>query len=338
MNAGDILDHAIRIYRRNFVPLVTIVAIVSLPFAAMQVAIALLTNPFGFGFPNNSQQFNPDSFATSTFLAGQLLGYVVMILSALAIIFQSAALAVYVSERFLGRPITVRQAYGRAFSRWLSLLIAVILLALVNIAIFGSLFGVWLVPFIGFAATSSGMGGAESAIFGAITLLLCCLLVPAIAIGVFLNTRWAFFIQAIVLENYNSTGGMGRSWKLVKGSFWRVFLMLLVLAIIVYAFSMGPILLVTMGAALLASPIFIVVMTTLSQTLITLIITPLQFAALTVLYYDLRIRKEGFDLELQMQELPPAPPPVNTLTTPAPPQSNPAPPLDLPPLYSRDDY
>lgn len=346
MSAGDILDQAIRIYRRNFVPLVSIVAIVSVPIAVLQVIATLISFPFSSFFPSGSTDFDPDSLNTTRLLLGQALLYLVALVAAVAAIFQSAALTALVSERFLGRPITVRQAYGRALRRWLALLIAVFLIGLVNAVVFGALFAVFFVPFLGFGLLGAESDSSASAVMGILSLVLCCLIFPALGVAIFLNTRWAFFIPAIVLENYNSTGGMGRSWRLVKGSFWRVALILFMLIILVYVFSLGPILLATFLALALASPALLAIVNSVATTLINIILSPLQFAALTILYYDLRIRKEGFDLQVQLQGLPdPAASPQTEPARREPPAPAPsaAPPsdeapLDLPPLYSRDDY
>jgi hypothetical protein len=343
MSAGDILDRAIRIYRQNFVPLVIIVAIISLPYTAIQVAITLLTNPFVSGFAPDPQSVTSDTLNTGMWIVGQLLAFVLALVYSVAVVFQSGALTAFVSEKFLGRPITVRQAYGRAFRRWLSLLIATFLLTVIFVVVFGVLCGVWLVPFLGFAAVGSGLDSSSSAAFSIISLALCCLFVPALGVGTFLVVRWIFFIQAIVLENYNSTGALGRSWKLGKGSFWRVFFLLVALTVLVLVLNFGFYLLAIFVSTLLQSPFLIVVLSSISLQLINIIITPLQFAALTVLYYDLRIRKEGFDLEWQMQNLPEAPsaPTLAPAFEPQPPPASPASAessLDLPPLYSRDNY
>ena len=332
MSAGDILDQAIRLYRRNFVPLVSIVAIVNVPFALIQVIVTFLTNPFAATFPGAPQNFDPATFSATTLLVGQGIAALAALLGVLAVVFQNAALVTFIAERFLDRSITARQAYRRAFRRWLSLLLAVFLLALVNLGVLGGLFGIFFVPFIGLAALDAGANSQASAFAGMISPLFCCLLIPALGAVVFLDTRWSLFMPSIMLENYNSTGGMGRSWKLVKGSFWRVFFMLLILIAILYLFTPGLILLFTMGAVFLPNPLLLVVINSVASSLITIIITPLQLAVLTILYFDLRIRKEGFDLQLQMQNLPP-PLPVSSAPTAAQ-----EPPLDLPPLFSRDDY
>ncbi|MDL1897907.1 hypothetical protein FBQ82_16755 [Anaerolineae bacterium CFX7] len=87
MSVGDILDQAIRIYRRNFVPLVIIVAIVSLPYVALQLAITLLTNPFPLGFSQTPQSFDPDAINTGTLLAGQLLSLGLALAYGVALVF-----------------------------------------------------------------------------------------------------------------------------------------------------------------------------------------------------------------------------------------------------------
>ncbi|GIL15046.1 MAG: hypothetical protein BroJett039_02190 [Chloroflexota bacterium] len=342
LSVGDILDHAIRIYRRNFAPLVLIVAIISLPYTAIQFVLTLLTNPFLFGVARNVSPIPSSELNTSLALAGQLVGLLLTLVYVFAAIFQSGALTAFVSEKFLGRAITVRQAYGRALQHWLALLIATVLLTFVFIALFGALCGLWVVPLLGIGALSSTLESESSAALGLFSLLFCCLLLPMLSIGVFFSVRWTLFVQAIVLENYNSTGGLGRSWKLGKGSFWRILFVLAALTLLVLGLNLGFYLLALTLATALQSPLLIAVFATVSLQLVNILVTPLQFSVLTILYYDLRVRKEGFDLQMQMQRLPDAPLALGSApaheTPTAPPQSSNASSLDLPSLYSRDDY
>lgn len=302
MTAGDILDLAIRIYRHNFVPLVTIVAIVSLPVILFQVLFIALLLPFSLdsaALPNIGDD-------PTTLLGLGIFTYGASVLGGILVIFQNAALAWFVSERFLGREATIRRAYASAFRRWLSLLVAALLLGLAIGGLFLVLIGAGIVPIA--AATAMGAGdGPSDAILGLVTLCLCVLFIPVGGCALFLYTRWTFWTQAIVLENYNSTGGMGRSWKLTRGTFLRVLGFNIILYVLVSFFSAGPILLVTFVSILLPSPALGAIVQTLATSIITLIVTPLQFAVLTILFYDLKIRKEGFDLELQLQD----PAPIN---------------------------
>lgn len=311
MTAGDILDQAIRIYRHNFVPLVTIVAIISVPVILLQVVFFATLIPLSFE-PSSAPDFATDP---TSILGLGAITYLAAIIGAILAIFQNAALAWFVSERFLGRATTVRQAYGQAFRRWLSLLIAALLLSVAVFGLFLILFGAGFVPLIAVSALGAS-DTAAGALAGLAFLCLCVLFVPAFVVAIFLYTRWTFWNQAIVLEKYNSTGGLGRSWKLTKGTFWRVLGFNFILIVIVGAFAAGPIYLLSFVTIFLPWPALGVIIQTLASSLITMIMTPLQFAVLTVLFYDLKIRKEGFDLQFQMQdELPAALSPLHSGST-----------------------
>lgn len=303
MSAGDILDRAIRIYRENFIPLVTIVAIINVPLILVQVAAAVLTLPFTASLENVTP-LEATNAATIFGVASVIAG----VFGALGSIFVYAAITAFVSERFLGRPSSVRQAYGAALGRWLSLLIAALLYFLANVTLALVFAAIIFLPIFGVALLSGGTVGDDSAntAVGLVVLCLCVLIIPALLFSLFLDTRWSFWTQAIVIEKYNSTGGLGRSWKLVKGTFWRVLGFIIILSIIVSAFSLGPIGALSVATVFLPSPILRLILPSVASSAIVIIMTPLQYTTLTVLYYDLRIRKEGFDLQMQMQE-PPTP-------------------------------
>lgn len=356
MTAGDILDQAIRLYRQNFVPLITIVAIVTLPVVIVQAISSALVFPI----TSNGVVSPPNLANTSASVAFFLVSFLVSLVGGILSLFEIGALVSFISERFLGREITVRQAYGNAFRRWLSLLIAVILVGLVVIGLFVILIALATLPIIASSALlSSSARGPAGVLAGLGTLLLCILFIPVTLGAVFMAMRWAFWLQAIVIENYNSTGGLGRSWKLTKGSFWRILGFNLLLGILVSVLSFSLLGATSVGLIFVGNPLFQLVAQSIMSGLIGIIVYPLQFATLTVLYYDIRIRKEGLDLQLQMQDgtaspvslmPPPTPPssmpPPNTLApsttqpnaTPTAPTTNQEPPLDLPPLFSRDDY
>lgn len=296
MTAGDILDHAIRLYRQNFVGLVTIVAVVNVPIMLVQSLFFLFILPLGP--EGNSAILDPTSSGIMLSLGSVILVIAGSVLS----LFQLGAITIYVSERFLGRPITVVQAYGRAWRRGLSLFIAALLLGLAIIGLLSALVGTSVLPVLIGALASTG--GAQEFVGGAAlitTLCLCILFVPALAGMAYLYTRWTFWTQGIMIENYNSTGGLGRSWKLVRGYFWRVLGFNALLAILAYFLVLGPGTALTMTTLFLPSPLLRFVIQSVTGGLVGIIVTPLQFATLTVLYYDLRIRKEGLDLQMQMQ-------------------------------------
>src|SRR5690349_16100219 len=89
MNAGDVLDNAIRIFRQNFIPLVTIVGIINLPIILFQVILAAVTLPL------SASGINPNSFEDIG--PGIVIFYIATIvlglISAVLVIFQQGAIA-----------------------------------------------------------------------------------------------------------------------------------------------------------------------------------------------------------------------------------------------------
>jgi hypothetical protein len=75
------------------------------------------------------------------------------------------------------------------------------------------------------------------------------------------------------------------------------------LSILVGAVTSGPSYLVGFTIAFLPSPMLGLVVNTALTNLISLVVMPLSFTAQTLLYYDLRIRHEGFDLQMRAQQL-----------------------------------
>lgn len=173
----------------------------------------------------------------------------------------TGALARAISARYLSQEITVGQAYSSlGFGTFAVLVIASILLGIIVVI------GVFLpIP---------------------------------ILTAIFLYVRFAFISQVVVLERRGVFASFGRSWSLVKGTWWRVFGITLVLAVIVGAIE-G-----VLGG--LAAGFLAFGHTTISQSIsgvIGILVRPIQLGGMTLLYYDLRIRKEGFDLEYAMRDL-----------------------------------
>lgn len=297
MTVGDILDQAIRLYRKNFVTLVGIVAIVSVPLLLINVVAALFllqNSPFNQGVSGESFS-SPDPLP---FVAWILVTIITAIVGAVAGVFEIAALAVVVSERYLGNATTIRQAYGRVLKRWLSLFMVIIIIGLIDFALFTFL----LLPTFGFGLLGAGLGGPNlGGALAAFGILCACLgFIPALLALIYLNIHWLFAIQAIVLENQNSTGGMRRSWRLVRGSFWRVLGIAFIISIIVLFFTLGPTYLFAVVSLAFPSVVLSTVVNTIVTTTLQILISPIQLAALTLLYYDLRIRKEGFDIQQRL--------------------------------------
>jgi hypothetical protein len=115
--------------------------------------------------------------------------------------------------------------------------------------------------------------------------------------GIYLLVRFLFVTQVIVLERIDVAGAFARSSDLVKDSWWRVFghFLLFNLPAIPGIIVVGLVRQVLGRAASgTAADVWILIATGF---LIPLVIFPIPIAATVMLYYDLRVRTEGFDVE-----------------------------------------
>jgi Membrane domain of glycerophosphoryl diester phosphodiesterase len=130
-------------------------------------------------------------------------------------------------------------------------------------------------------------------------LSLLALIIPFF----FMAVKLSMTFPALVCEKTGPLKAISRSWQLTKGNWWRVFgtLVIVVVLMIVISLALGLVL----GALLLSSEsmgeVAFAILSTLVGLLIGAVTYPLWAAVLTVLYYDLRVRTEGFDLQLLAQ-------------------------------------
>lgn len=179
----------------------------------------------------------------------------------------TAATVFVVSESYLGRPLGARDALRRATPLITRLILCSLLLAI--IVGFGFIF--FLLPGI---------------------VLLCGLLLS---------------FPTLVLEPASSpTSALSRSWSLTRGSRWRMFWLLVTMALLLYVplVGLGAIAAVAVPGGLLGLAPGMLTVAVVG--VVQILLYPLFYCVLTVAYYDLRVRKEGFDLEVLAANLQPA--------------------------------
>ena len=146
-------------------------------------------------------------------------------------------------------------------------------------------------------------------------LFLC--LVP----GIFLGVAWVVAIPALLTEGIRGRRALGRSYRLIKGRWWPTFGLAL-LALVFASFVSYAVQLLFFAPVLTdaaeGAPV-VLAANTLGSIFSSAISTPLIAAFTTVLYFDLRVRKEGFDLALLAERIGVAPDPDRAaLRPPAP--------------------
>lgn len=161
-------------------------------------------------------------------------------------------------------------------------------------------------------------------------------LILLIAPGVWIGTIWSLAVPALLFERLGVFSSLGRSFELVKGRFWGTLGLLIVSILIIVVVSVLIGLVIGgIGAVVTADSevagAFVDIVATVISNMISL---PVFAAVLTVLYFDQRVRKEGFDLQLladgiggdgpvapQQPQQPESPPAYSGWQPPGPPPS-----------------
>lgn len=290
---GELLDGAFSLYRRNFLLFAAITAVVQVPFAMLQLLVYELANVSGRlsdirSVTNSVQQGNALSEAQVTQILNDL-GALVAFLGAVLIIqflfvrpLQQAATTSAVSARYLDQPINLDKAYAAALSRWRSLVALVLWLLLL------------------FAAPLAV--GTLLAIAAHSPALLVIFVLAATVFIFVVVVRTTVAPQAVVLEKLGGWQGIRRSFQLTERSAWRVFgisLLLTLIQSIAGAVIILPINALFSGSVQSTQDIA----SQVGQAVIAVFIAPITLVTLTLLYYDLRIRREGFDIEMLARSL-----------------------------------
>jgi len=133
-------------------------------------------------------------------------------------------------------------------------------------------------------------------------VLLLLAFAACIIPGVWLYAAWSVAVPVLLLEGTRGFKALGRSFNLVRGRWWPTAGTLLIANLLAAAVAFGfgilalPLAFAGGGFARdLANGIFGAVASVLT--------IPFVAAVVAVIYFDLRVRKEGFDLQLMAQRL-----------------------------------
>ena len=232
--------------------------------------------------------------------ASQMVG---ALLTALATTILTGLLIVAVSRSVLGRIATPGEVWERTRGRILPLIGQTLLITLITIVadIIILVIGVVLIVII--AASVTGPDPGAGAIV--ITLLAALALTVIVFIAAaFLVVRLSLAPAALMLENTGVVEGIGRSWALTRGSFWRVLGILVLAGLITglvtgtLSFGLGMVFGVVPVGLPAAQPLVSAV-TVLLTSVLSALVLPFTAAVTALTYIDLRMRTEGLDVELR---------------------------------------
>lgn len=272
MNFTDILDGIFTVYRNHYRLL-------------LGIAVVYLFLEFGMDLIT---AYLVQEAATSTTLL--IAGLGLMATSVISLLV-TAGLMYASAQVYLGKEITVGAAFQQAFRRFWSYLGSSVL---------------YLLAVVGL-----------------------CITVIGIPFGIYFGVRWSLYSLPVLIEESKAWNALGRSTELVKGSWWRVLGILMaiylisgMITIILYISTEFILTLAGIiateqaeGFTGLLDTLRRLLAPTLDETgwftyavrsfvglLIATLTMPIALIGSTLLYFDLRIRKEALDIEMQVTD------------------------------------
>lgn len=270
MSLGEVLDRTFTLYREHFLLFAGIMALPYLVILVLEFSFLLV----------GSSSFKPTPTLSSGLIGGIIAG--VAGFSALWLVLFGVAQAATiwaVSELYLGRPASVREAYFSSKGRVWTVILITVMVSLATLLVGGIFFFLLFTP------------------------------------GIYLWCRLVLAVSVSIVERESAVRSMERSMELTKGYFWQIFLLLLLVGTLSYAVSMMlqlPVFFLTISAAMAKRPVSAGVATYqyiagfISQT----VVGPIGTISAALMYYNLRVRKEGFDIQHLMSSLASAPRPL----------------------------
>jgi hypothetical protein len=292
LSLGELLDRIFSCYKEHFILFVGIMAIpqvflvgVGLVSQGVQQS-ALHAGP---NVPAQGQRLLVLLAGAGIFLLIMLLGYAFAYAAALG------GTAFGISEIYLGRSVTIRAAYGKMRGRvWALLRVQFVIALMIFIPFF----------FAALAAVLLPVQRGPSLLFIGLILLLFA----AVPWAVWMLLRYALAIPVLLLEGLSAPEALKRSVVLTKGYLGRIFLIALLATLIgsvVVSVFEGPfwVAMAILAAKGSRASLWLGYPMALAGGISRAVSSPLLTIGTVLAYYDARVRKEGFDLQLMMAAL-----------------------------------
>lgn len=248
--------------------------------------------------------------AVFTSLSGSFSQLGGSLLQVLATVLLSGLIVVAVSRSVLGRVASSKEVWERTKSKFLPLIGLNIITSIIS----GLMMIIGIVVFFVLLASAASTAKTDREFLqdlGVSLVGLLILMVISALVSSYLSIKFSVASPAMVLENLGVFAAIGRSWSLTRGNFWRLFGINILTAIITsmvagifggIAGALGAIFVVVGSSSpedVIASLNTTYILTMVTSTIAQLLILPFTSSVNALLYIDLRMRKEGLDVELR---------------------------------------
>jgi membrane-anchored glycerophosphoryl diester phosphodiesterase (GDPDase) len=303
LDLGTILGASFRVLRRNPRPTFGAALVLQGSAYLLIYAVAGLVTFLSFSRIDSSTSADNPAIVAGSVATIVLASLVPVLLSAVVGALVQGIIVLEISRATLGEKQTFRELYRRARGRIGALVGWTFIVGGVLLVAFGVLVGlvVLVVATLGVAGIVIGV---LLGVFGGLGFVV---------VAAWLTTKLSFVPSALMIERLSIRQAVSRSWHLTRGSFWRVFGIQLLVSVIISVISqvvsaplsfIAPILLGLLdpngqqGVVTGAVTVGLLVLTVIVTVVFLAISTVVQTATTALLYVDLRMRREGLDLEL----------------------------------------
>ncbi|MHB8646844.1 MAG: hypothetical protein ACYDAR_13725 [Thermomicrobiales bacterium] len=265
-----LVDEGVRVVRRDIGLFAAAAAFTVIPAHLLSAFVSTLFTPFNPFDPATYARVSAHAAvttdATATFAIAVVAAFITLAIQTLG----TGALITIAGLRTLGQPSTLGAAYTHARRRYWSLLGASLL-------------------------STFAVGGVTAFTFFIGT-----------PFALFLYVSWQLAPQAIVLEGRRAGAGLARSKRVTRGSWWRLAGLLIVIGILRLFAAAVPSGLGFLIAGFTSSADVLgggagIVLLAIVASLVEVVMMPIAVTVSTLFFSDLRLRREGFDIDLLLQ-------------------------------------
>jgi hypothetical protein len=284
MRLGEILDGSFNIFRRHF-------------GLFMRLSLILVWLPTAIGIYVNLRFSNNPFELLNVFQAnlGRSIGITLLLIAvwvACSLLLTAGTIRT-ISDSYLGQEPELLESLRFGIAKIAPLVLVSLSKGLLLILLYAaSGLGVAALWFMG-RVLGPGMGG----------LLVFLGVIGAAWFVIWVMCGYGVTTPIVVLEELDSSfDAFGRSWELTRGARGKVFGTVVITALISQAVpgmvinGIGNIVGIAGNESL--QPVFIVL-----ASLVGIVLAPILPCAITLLYYDLRVRREAFDLQVLSEQL-----------------------------------
>lgn len=272
---AELLDAAFEIYRRHFAIFLAAGVVAALPMAIMQyTALSMVGRS---AVPVMSMA----SLAGMQAMLG--VSYLVMLFIAP---FTEGVTVTASARAYRGEPVELADAVRAVFARPVAVLLAywarffIMLAGLLVVAIAGGI----LIAITTVISKTLGL-----------FVMMPIVFLAAFGVMIAIWKRYFAVLPALLVEEKRVGDAMSRSKDLADGNGWRIVLLVGIVVLVVMTFG------IMLGA--IAKALLPGVLGALVYLFCVALVSQFSGIVLTLLYFDLRIRKEGYDIELLARSL-----------------------------------